>query len=187
MYASVRTENGMKTYSFITNRKKTTHEAGSVAKVTLGVVAVAVVGTAGFMLYAKGKPLSENPLAQITQTIQSTVSDAKTETKKAETTPGDAPEAAPVSTAAATQDSPPSAAAAPSVAAASTPVPVRVAPDGMVFLARRVTISRDSGISSYPEGTLLLVKSKAGGKIKGSINGVAIEVSASDTATTFRQ
>jgi hypothetical protein len=32
----------------------------------------------------------------------------------------------------------------------------------------------------------MLVKSKAGGKIKGSINGVIVEVPASHTAATFQ-
>lgn len=185
MNASSRSEDGMKTNLLITKTKKA-QAAGSVAKVALGVVAVAVVGTAGFLVYAKGKPLSENPLAQITQSIQSKVSDAKAETQKSESAPAAPSESAPVASAPETQDAPPTGAATSSVAAQATPLPLRVAPDGMVFLAKRVTITRDTGISSFSEGTLMLVKSKAGGKIKGSINGVIVEVLASDTAPTFQ-
>lgn len=185
MNASSRAEDGMKTYSFITKTKKT-QTTGSVAKAALGVIAVAVVGTAGFLVYAKGKPLSENPLAQITQSLQPKTADAKAETQKSESAPAALSESAPSTSAPATQDAPPSEPATASVAAKATPLPLRVAPNGMVFLAKRVTISRDTGISSFSEGTLMLVKSKTGGKIKGTINGVTVEVPASDTATTFQ-
>lgn len=187
MNASARAEDGMKTNSFITNRKNN-RQAGFAAKAAIGVVAVALVGTAGFLLYAKGKPLSENPIAQVTQAIQSSVSpDAKAETQKAESDASLAPESAAPAGQPSVQDQPPGSVGATSVVAKATPVPLRVAPDGMVFLAKRVTISRETGITSFPEGTLVLVKSRAGGKIKGSINGVTIDVPASDTTSTFRQ
>jgi cytoskeletal protein RodZ len=146
MNASSRTEDGMKTYSFITKREKT-REAGSVAKAALGVVAVAVVGTAGFLVYAKGKPLSENPLAQITQAIQSKAPDSKAEAQKSESAPAAPTDSAPVASAPETQDAPPSEPATASVTAKATPLPLRVAPDGMVFLASG---SPSRGIQGFP-------------------------------------
>jgi hypothetical protein len=181
---------GLKTYFFFGDRGKCpvgNCEAGSVVKALLGLLAVGAVCAGGFYLYAKGKPLSENPLAQLTQTIRPAASDEKPEVQKSEFAPSpEEPGATPA--AARVQDQPPSEPAespAP-VIAQSTPLPLRTAPTGMVFLAKRITVTRETGISSYPAGTLILVKSKAGGNIRGSINGAVVDVAENDTSTTFQ-
>ena len=161
-------------------------EAGSVGKALLGLIAVGAVCAGGFYLYAKGKPLSENPLVQLTQASQPPVSESPEAQKAESALPSEVPAATPA--AAIVQDQPP---AEPKesqavAAAPATPAPLRTAPNGMVFLSKRITVTRESGLSGYPAGTLILVKSKAGGKVRGSINGVVVEVSENDTALTFQ-
>ena len=170
----------MKTPFFINNR-----EAGSAVKAFLGLLAVGAVCAGGFFLYAKGKPLSENPLANLTQTVQSAISDAKPQPEKAESAPP-AGETETAPAAASTQDQPPAGTAAAPAVAKATPMPLRTAPAGMIFLAKRITVTRDSGLTSFPAGTLLLIKSKANGKIRGSINGVTVEVAEKETSATFQ-
>jgi hypothetical protein len=183
----------MKTYSLIGDRSaiggntlRLGRETGSVTKALLALLAVGAVGAGGFYVYAKGKPLSESPLSQLTQTIQSSVSNDEAEPVKTDSVPPDSGlKAAPVSSL--TQEDLPESTAGAAAVVQATPVPLRTAPAGMVFLAKRVTVTRETGISSFPAGTLVLVKSKTGGKIRGTINGVNIEVVEAQTSTTFQQ
>lgn len=72
-------------------------------------------------------------------------------------------------------------------AKAVNPAEPKVAPAGMVYLAKRITVTKETGLASFPKGTLVVVKSKAGGKIRGSIQGVNVELSEAEATTILQE
>lgn len=152
-------------------------KAALVALVLVGLVA------AGFIVRVKGKSLSESVLPALSQ-AQNVISSTEEASPMPTATPdpSDAPQAAPAVAPAANALPAPARAVVPAAPAAP-----KVAPPGMVYLAKRITVTKETGLASYPKGTLVVVKSKAGGKIRGSINGVNVELSEAEATTVLQE
>lgn len=173
---------GMKnsTIDYTTGRWK---RDGFMGRGALVVVAVGIAGFAAYAWFARQDPAAANPLTTLAQAVVPSAS-AAAEPRPAARTDGP-PETAP--TAPANSSRPPAPDAPPTAEAQSTPSGPRTAPAGMVFLTKRVTVTRDTGLTSFPEGTLILVKSRAGGTIRGVVRGIPVEVPAAQTATTYEE
>ncbi len=154
---------------------------GFVVRAVIIVLAVVVMSAAGFVLYGKGKGTApENLSADRSQEPSQPGALPERQGGTSETNP--LPQSAP-----AAGSRLPAGAAAPAAAKAVAPSSPKVAPAGMVYLAKRITITRETGLASFPKGTLVVVKSKAGGKIRGSIQGLNVELSEAEATTVLQE
>lgn len=160
------------------------NRSGFITKTAL--VALVLVGlvAAGFVVRVKGKSLSESVLPTLSQ-VQNAIVPS---TEEASPVPAATPD--PVDTPLENPAVAPTANALPApvkAVAPAAPAAPKIAPAGMVYLAKRITVTKETGLSSYPKGTLVVVKSKAGGKIRGSINGVNVELSEAEATTVLQE
>lgn len=159
------------------------NRSGFITKTALLALVLVGLVAAGFVVRVKGKSLSESVLPALSQ-----VQNAIVPTEEASPVPAATPD--PVDTPLANPTVVPTANALPVPAKAvapAAPAAPKIAPAGMVYLAKRITVTKETGLSSYPKGTLVVVKSKAGGKIRGSINGVNVELSEAEATTVLQE
>lgn len=180
----------MKTPSFVAKNSKpmglihpglpSVHHSssGSIGKITLSVLVLAAVAGVGFHFI--GQPQVSQVSAAEPPPVAEGVPDSA-----APAEPSGTPGALEIADApVASLPAPPPAAPEPQVQVAERAAP-KTAPAGMVYLARRMTITRETGITSLPEGTLVIVKSRNGGKVQASIRGLSLELGEGDYVTVY--
>lgn len=159
--------------------------SGSTAKALLVVLGLGVLGAGGFYyLKSQGKELPEPLVSALAQVVP--VSQAAAEPAGESVSSQAVPQASPAAESLPSADSLPAARAEATPSLPAAPAAPKVAPAGTVYLAKRITVTSDTGISSFPRGTLVVVTSKKGGRIQGSIGGTKVELSEAETAPVLQ-
>jgi hypothetical protein len=159
--------------------------SGSAGKAVLVVLALGVLGAGGFYyLKSQGKELPEPLVSALAQVVP--VSQAAAQPAGESLSSQAVPQASPAAESLPSADPLPAARGAATPSVPAVPAAPKVAPAGTVYLAKRITVTSDTGISSFPRGTLVVVTSKKGGRIQGSIGGAKVQLSEADTASVLQ-
>ncbi|CAN5605241.1 hypothetical protein BH09VER1_BH09VER1_21080 [soil metagenome] len=60
--------------------------------------------------------------------------------------------------------------------------PARLAPDGVVYLTKRISVTTDTSVIGVPEGTKVIVLAREAGRITGQVGGMVLDIPEAETS-----